>query len=72
MVPASVTSKGARYRVLVDAKQGSMVAKEGDEASVLFKVLKSGKRSYNGLFGEGTVVFPRAEHYHTCLHLLSF
>jgi hypothetical protein len=72
MVRASVTSKGARYRVLVDAKQVSMVAKEGDEARVLFKVLKLGKRSYDGLFGEGTVVSSRAEHYHTCLHLLSF
>jgi len=61
MVPASVTSKGTRYRVLVDAKEGSPVAKEGDQANIYYKVLKLGKRSYDGLSGEGTVVFSRGE-----------
>jgi len=59
MVPASITSKGTRYRDLVDAKDGSPVAKEGDEVKVFYKVLKLGKRSYDGLSGEGTVVFSR-------------
>ncbi|KAL7508831.1 hypothetical protein ACHAXN_005892 [Cyclotella atomus] len=34
-------------------------AKEGDSVEVYFKVLKLGKRSYDGLSGEGTVVFSR-------------
>merc|ERR1712032_646385 len=34
-------------------------AQEGDEVRVYFKVLKLGKRSYDGLSGEGTVVFSR-------------
>lgn len=33
--------------------------KEGDEVTLYFKVLKLGKRSYDGLSGEGTVVFSR-------------
>jgi hypothetical protein len=59
MVPASVTSKGTRYTDLVDAKKGSPVAKVGDQATIYYKVLKLGKRSYDGLSGEGTVVFSR-------------
>jgi len=57
MVPASVTSRGTRYRVLADAKEGSPVAKMGDQANIYYKVLKLGKRSYDGLSGEATVVF---------------
>jgi hypothetical protein len=34
-------------------------AQEGDDVSIYFKVLKLGKRSYDGLSGEGTVVFSR-------------
>lgn len=59
MVPASVTSKGTRYRELTEAKEGSRVAKMGDEATIFYKVLKLGKRSYDGLSGEGTVVFSK-------------
>jgi len=33
--------------------------KDGDEVALYFKVLKLGKRSYDGLSGEGTVVFSR-------------
>ena len=35
------------------------VAKSCDVATVHYKVLKIGKRSYDGLSGEGTVVFSR-------------
>jgi len=59
MVPASVTSKGTRYRELVEAKEGSKVAQAGDKATIYYKVLKLGKRSYDGLSGEGTVVFSK-------------
>lgn len=53
--------------VLVAAKKASggkeaaaaMTAKSGDVATVHYKVLKIGKRSYDGLSGEGTVVFSR-------------
>ena len=38
---------------------GSRTAKEGDTVEVYFKILKIGKRSFDGLSGEGTVVFSR-------------
>jgi len=61
MVPASVAPKGTKYRETVDAPSGGsgVVAKEGDQATIFYKVLKLGKRSYDGLSGEGTVVFSR-------------
>lgn len=70
--PPSVTKGGVRYRdvdadgnpivaVLSDSSgdDSSAAAKDGDEVDVHFKVLKLGKRSYDGLSGEGTVVFSR-------------
>jgi hypothetical protein len=70
MTPPSITARGTRYRDVVEApastsleKDGSVLiqqrAKEGDRATIYFKVLKLGKRSYDGLSGEGTVVFSR-------------
>lgn len=59
MLPVSVTSQGTKYRDLVEPKDASLVAKVGDEATIYYKVLKLGKRSYDGLSGEGTVVFSR-------------
>lgn len=59
MVPVSVTSKGTKFRDLVDAKNGSSRAKFGDSVDISYKVLKLGKRSFDGLSGEGTVVFSR-------------
>lgn len=59
MVPASVTSRGTRYRELIESTEGSKVAKEGDKATIYYKVLKLGKRSFDGLSGEGTVVFSK-------------
>uniref|UniRef100_A0A7S2YMB9 peptidylprolyl isomerase n=1 Tax=Entomoneis paludosa TaxID=265537 RepID=A0A7S2YMB9_9STRA len=51
------TTSGIRYR---DLELGAGdEAKTGDDVQVLFKVLKLGKRSYDGLSGEGTVVFSR-------------
>ena len=49
------TVNGIKY---VDLEEGA--GKEVDSGStvqVRFKVLKAGKRSYDGLSGEGTVVF---------------
>lgn len=59
ILPASVTPQGTKYRDLVEVKDASQVAKVGDKATIFYKVLKLGKRSYDGLSGEGTVVFSR-------------
>ncbi|KAL7530178.1 hypothetical protein ACHAWF_003278 [Thalassiosira exigua] len=55
-----VASAGTRY-LDVESGSGSVgrVARTGDVAEVHYKVLKLGKRSYDGLSGEGTVVFSR-------------
>lgn len=57
-MPVSVTaSGGVRYR---DLQVGTgEEARLGDEVTVYYKVLKLGKRSYDGLSGEGTVIFSR-------------
>jgi FKBP-type peptidyl-prolyl cis-trans isomerase len=66
-VPASIAAKGTRYRDIElgnenDGKNARVV-KVGDEVTVYYKVLKLGKRSYDGLSGEGTVVFSRGYGY---------
>ena len=55
--PPKVTSSGVRYRDLEDGSGKEI--KEGDDVELYYKVLKLGKRSYDGLSGEGTVVFSR-------------
>ena len=65
--PPLVTKGGTKYRDLeagvttldADGNDVSLVAMDGDDVEVYFKVLKLGKRSYDGLSGEGTVVFSR-------------
>ena len=57
--PALVTAGGTRYRE-IEVGSGNEV-KDGDDVQVFFKVLKLGKRSYDGLSGEGTVVFSRGK-----------
>lgn len=65
--PPLVTKGGTKYRDIeagtttldADGNDVSLMAKEGDDVEVYFKVLKLGKRSYDGLSGEGTVVFSR-------------
>jgi len=65
--PVDVTKKGTRYvdvnedgtRITVETTETDTVAKDGDFITVYYKVLKLGKRSYDGLSGEGTVVFSR-------------
>jgi len=42
-----------------DTTSPIVTAEEGDRVRIYFKVLKLGKRSYDGLSGEGTVVFSR-------------
>ena len=65
-VPSLTTASGkTRYR---DTKVGSSsdsdaVVQVGDDVAVYYKVLKLGKRSYDGLSGEGTVVFSRGYGY---------
>ena len=54
---ASKTQAGVRY---LDFQEGSgRTARVGDDVKLYYKVLKLGKRSYDGLSGEGTVVFSR-------------
>lgn len=56
-VPLKRTKGGVIYRDEVEGTGAT--AKDGDDVKVYFKVLKLGKRSYDGLSGEGTVVFSR-------------
>ena len=57
VVPPKATAGGVRY--LDFEEGGGKEVKEGDDVEVFYKVLKLGKRSYDGLSGEGTVVFSR-------------
>ena len=61
--PPKVTAAGTKYRDIDsgDNDAGSIIVKEGDEVTMYYKILKLGKRSYDGLSGEGTVVFSRGE-----------
>jgi hypothetical protein len=68
--PPKTTAGGVRYRDMeddADAGAGGdgdgdgdgAVIKDEDEVFLYYKVLKLGKRSYDGLSGEGTVVFSK-------------
>ena len=57
--PALVTAGGTRYRDIEVPSSPTAVVKDGDDVKLYYKVLKLGKRSYDGLSGEGTVVFSR-------------
>lgn len=57
------TSKGTRYIEYTSPTTSTQVAKINDEVSIYYKVLKLGKRSYDGLSGEGTVVFSKGYGY---------
>lgn len=59
--PPKVTSTGIKYRDMEDGS-GEREVKDGDEVEVFYKVLKLGKRSYDGISGEGTVVFSRGRY----------
>lgn len=56
--PLRVTSSGTRFKVLQEG-DGDQVVEVGDVAAIRYKVLKIGKRSSDGLSGEGTVVFSK-------------
>lgn len=47
------TAGGTRYLELEEGRGEGV--KRGDTVEIYFKVLKLGKRSYDGLSGEGTV-----------------
>ena len=55
--PVLTTSGGTRYRDLIVGT--GRTAQNGNQVTLAYKVLKLGKRSYDGLSGEGTVVFSR-------------
>jgi hypothetical protein len=57
--PPKVTSTGIRYRDIEDGTGAEV--KDGDNVLLYFEVLKVGKRSFDGLSGEGTVVFSRGK-----------
>ncbi|CAJ1936327.1 unnamed protein product [Cylindrotheca closterium] len=56
--PPKVTRTGIKYRDVEDGT-GDVEVKDGDDIEIYYKVLKLGKRSYDGISGEGTVVFSR-------------
>ena len=55
----STTAAAATTTTTTTDDDQAVVAKLGDTATIHYKVLKIGKRSYDGLSGEGTVVFSR-------------
>eukprot|EP00592_Proboscia_alata_P009816 CAMPEP_0194361892 /NCGR_PEP_ID=MMETSP0174-20130528/9532_1 /TAXON_ID=216777 /ORGANISM="Proboscia alata, Strain PI-D3" /LENGTH=266 /DNA_ID=CAMNT_0039134375 /DNA_START=168 /DNA_END=968 /DNA_ORIENTATION=- len=58
-LPSFIAPGGSRYQNMREGDNGEDVVKNGDEVTIKYKVLKLGKRSYDGLSGEGTVVFSR-------------
>jgi len=51
---------GTRYKVISEGVGGtSRTVSSGDRVRIYFKVLKLGKRSYDGVSGEGTVIFSK-------------
>ena len=68
--PPRVAPGGSRYKDMVEgapavgaagSSEAARVAKAGDRVEIRYKILKLGKRSYDGLSGEGTVVFSRGK-----------
>ena len=57
-----VTVQGTRYLELESGREGGSIVKEGDVVEVYYKVLKLGKRSYNGMSIEGTIRFTKEYH----------
>jgi hypothetical protein len=57
--PPKVTQGGTRYMDIDLGDESKSLVQVGDEVRIYYKVLKLGKRSYDGLSGEGTVVFSR-------------
>lgn len=55
--PTMKTPGGVRYRDLTEGT--GQTVQNGDEVTLYYQVLKLGKRSFDGLSGEGTVVFSR-------------
>lgn len=55
------TDNGAKTKTKEEEEGSASViaVKKGDTIEIYYKVLKLGKRSYDGLSGEGTVVFSR-------------
>jgi FKBP-type peptidyl-prolyl cis-trans isomerase len=63
--PPKVTATGVRYRDIEDGNGDEV--KDGDDVRLYFKVLKLGKRSFDGLSGEGTVVFSLGKRKIICI-----
>lgn len=59
--PPQITKGGTRYRDIQEGSSDGTSIQQGDEVKLYYKVLKLGKRSYDGISGEGTVVFSRGE-----------
>ncbi|CAJ1405417.1 unnamed protein product [Effrenium voratum] len=52
-----VTKSGARYKDMKPGNEKDGVAKAGDDLKIKYRVMRSGKRSYDGLSGEATTLF---------------
>ena len=55
--PPLPTQNGLRYIDLSEGNADAQAARTGDTVTVKYKVLKAGKRSYDGLSGEATLIF---------------
>lgn len=52
-----LTSSGARYKDMKPGNESDGVVKVGDDLKIRYRVMRSGKRSYDGLSGEATTLF---------------
>ncbi|GKY92043.1 hypothetical protein MPSEU_000175900 [Mayamaea pseudoterrestris] len=59
VTPSLLTAGGTRYRDETVGDSSSLPITTNTAVTINYKVLKLGKRSYDGLSGEGTVVFSR-------------
>ncbi|CAE7216152.1 ANK1 [Symbiodinium pilosum] len=52
-----VTASGARYKDMKPGNEADGVAKAGDDLKLRYRVMRAGKRSYDGVSGEATTLF---------------
>jgi hypothetical protein len=62
-IGTTTTSSSSTSSSTENDKKGTLTVQDGDTVTMYYKVLKLGKRSYDGLSGEGTVIFSRGYGY---------
>jgi len=53
----SVTASGARYKDVENGTESAGVARQGDSVQIKYRVMRSGKRSRDGISGEASTIF---------------